>query len=288
MPLVSVLVTAYNRQDFIADAIRSVLDSSFTDFELIVVDDCSTDDTVKIAREFEAADKRVKVYVNEKNLGDYPNRNKAAGYAKGKYIKYLDSDDMLFDHGLKVMVEAIEKFPGAAMAMMWVYDNSITEPILYSPEMATHEYFINGKWLLVGPSGCIYNASVFFELNGFSGRQYVGDFEYNLKCAIKYPIVKMANNLIFYRIHDQQQGLESGHTKTYRVWEYKIQHETLMNPEFPLGKHEKKKALKRINKLQARRVVFLFLKKFDVKTCYAMINRSGMGWINFFRGIFSV
>jgi glycosyltransferase involved in cell wall biosynthesis len=90
IPLVSVLMTSYNRQDYIAEAIESVLNSKYQNFELIIVDDGSKDQTVKIAQEFAEKDKRIRLYINEKNLGDYGNRNKAASYATGKYIKYLD------------------------------------------------------------------------------------------------------------------------------------------------------------------------------------------------------
>ena len=64
-----------------------------------------------IAKSYEQKDARIKVYVNDKNLGDYPNRNKAASYAKGKYIKYLDADDLIYPHGLEVMVHTMEQFP---------------------------------------------------------------------------------------------------------------------------------------------------------------------------------
>ena len=108
--MVSVLMTAYNRQDYIAQAIDSVLASSYPDFELIIVDDGSKDDTLSIAKGYEKMDNRVKVYSNKKNLGDYNNRNKAASYAQGKYIKYLDSDDLMYPHCLQVMVYSMEQF----------------------------------------------------------------------------------------------------------------------------------------------------------------------------------
>jgi len=108
-PLVSVLMTAYNREQFIAEAIESVLASTFTNFELIIVDDCSTDKTIEIAKKFEMIDSRVKVYKNDNNLGDYLNRNMSASFAKGKYLKYLDADDLIYPHGLEVMVAAMEK-----------------------------------------------------------------------------------------------------------------------------------------------------------------------------------
>jgi glycosyltransferase involved in cell wall biosynthesis len=76
-----------------------VLASSFKDFELIIVDDCSKDHTVEIERRYRS-DPRVQIHVNEKNLGDYPNRNRAANYANGKYPGYLDSDDIIYPYGL--------------------------------------------------------------------------------------------------------------------------------------------------------------------------------------------
>jgi glycosyltransferase involved in cell wall biosynthesis len=94
--------------DYIAEAIDSVINSNYQNWELIIVDDCSKDRTVEIARKYEKQDDRIKVYVNKTNLGDYPNRNRAASYAKGKYLKYVDADDLIYPHGLEVMVRALE------------------------------------------------------------------------------------------------------------------------------------------------------------------------------------
>ena len=69
-PVVSVLMTSYNREKYIAAALESVLSSHFADFEVIVSDDASSDATVDIARAFAAQDDRVQVYVNQQNLGD--------------------------------------------------------------------------------------------------------------------------------------------------------------------------------------------------------------------------
>src|SRR5580704_2775124 len=112
-PLISILMTAYNREKFIAEAIESVLASTFEDFELIIVDDCSIDSTIEIAKTYERNDARIKVYRNENNLGDYPNRNRAASYAKGKYLKYIDADDYIYPWGLQLLIEMMEKFPDA-------------------------------------------------------------------------------------------------------------------------------------------------------------------------------
>ena len=85
------------------EAIESVLASSYSNFELIIVDDGSSDSTVSIARKYEVEDNRVKLYVNKKNLGDYPNRNYAATLAKGHYLKYLDSDDYFLSRWINIL-----------------------------------------------------------------------------------------------------------------------------------------------------------------------------------------
>src|ERR1700689_462412 len=129
LPLVSILMTAFNREKYIAEAIESILQSTYKNFELIIVDDCSKDKTVEIAKSYAQKDSRIKVYVNEKNLGDYPNRNKAASYANGKYLKYVDSDDIIYPHCLDVMVGCMEKFSEAAFGLSSVAD--IDKPYPY-------------------------------------------------------------------------------------------------------------------------------------------------------------
>src|ERR1700744_4924958 len=110
-PLVSVLMTAYNRENYIAAAIESVLASTHTNLELIVVDDISKDRTVEVVRELAAKDSRIRIFVNDRNLGDYVNRNQAASYARGKYLKYVDCDDYIYPWGLQLLVEMMEQHP---------------------------------------------------------------------------------------------------------------------------------------------------------------------------------
>ena len=140
-PLVSVLMTAYNREQYIGEAIQSVLDSTYTNFELIIVDDCSNDATVSIAKGYESKDKRIKVYVNEKNLGQFPNRNCAASYARGKYLKYLDSDDTIMNFGLGYCVEQMEKFPEAGMGMYFNCEFENIESQCWQSEKIIRKHF---------------------------------------------------------------------------------------------------------------------------------------------------
>lgn len=93
MPKISIIIPVYNTEKYIAKAINSVLNQTFKDFELIIVDDASTDETYNICLEFSKKDTRIRLYKNEKNLGMMPNWNNALEYITGKYWAKLDADD---------------------------------------------------------------------------------------------------------------------------------------------------------------------------------------------------
>ena len=116
-PLISILTTVYNRQDVVHETILSVLNNGFDDFEYIIVDDCSTDRSWEVIQKWASIDSRIRAFRNKTNLGDYPNRNCAAAYARGKYLKYVDSDDLLLHGRLGIFVRAMEKHPTASYAI---------------------------------------------------------------------------------------------------------------------------------------------------------------------------
>lgn len=93
-PSVSVITPAFNASPFIAEAVRSVLAQTFGDLEMLVVDDCSKDDTVDIVSSFASADARVRVIRREENGGPAAARNTALEQAAGRYVAFLDSDDL--------------------------------------------------------------------------------------------------------------------------------------------------------------------------------------------------
>ena len=92
-PYVTVIMPAYNAERYIARSIQSVIDQTFTDWVLFVIDDCSKDGTCRIIEQFAAADKRVVFIRNEKNIGVSATRNKGIAFSQSKYIAFLDSDD---------------------------------------------------------------------------------------------------------------------------------------------------------------------------------------------------
>ena len=92
--LVSVIMPAYNAEKYIKQAIESVVAQTYTNWELIVINDCSTDDTLQIASQCAQADSRIKVLNNEQNIGVAKTRNRGLDLAKGEWVALLDSDDV--------------------------------------------------------------------------------------------------------------------------------------------------------------------------------------------------
>jgi len=108
MPEISVIMPVYNTASYLAQSIESVLNQTYSDFELIIVDDGSTDDSLKIINSYAAKDKRIKV-ITQENQGQSVARNRALKEAKGKYITFIDSDDFYAKNFLGQMHYAQKK-----------------------------------------------------------------------------------------------------------------------------------------------------------------------------------
>lgn len=113
MPKVSVLMPVYNAERFLREAIDSILSQTFTDFELIIVNDGSTDKSEKIMREY--SDPRIKYFKNEVNRGLIETRNTLINKAAGEYISFLDSDDVSVPDRLAIQTHFLDTNPDYAM-----------------------------------------------------------------------------------------------------------------------------------------------------------------------------
>lgn len=108
-PLISVITPAYNSERFIGETISSVLQQTYTNWEMIIVDDCSTDDTREIVKEYQSKDQRIKLFTLEENSGSAVARNKAMDEAAGKYIAFLDSDDRWLPEKLEKQLQFMQE-----------------------------------------------------------------------------------------------------------------------------------------------------------------------------------
>jgi glycosyltransferase involved in cell wall biosynthesis len=206
IPLVSVLMTSFNREKFIGAAIESVLASTYKNFELIICDDASKDKTVEIAKLYADQDKRIRLYINEKNLGQFPNRNYAASLASGKYIKYVDSDDLIYPSGLEILVTMMEKYPEAGYGLCSLeQDRERVYPFMLTPKEAYERHFIKNIPLFhKAPLSSIIKKETFKSVNGFSNSFGEGDYDLWLNLSTLYNVVLMPEGVVWYREHDDQ------------------------------------------------------------------------------------
>ncbi len=115
-PKVSICMPNYNFARYLPDAIESVLKQSYTDFEFIIVDNCSTDDSAKIVRRYAGKDARIRLTTNDRNVGPVNNLNLCLQKVRAEYVKFLFSDDMLAtDNALERMVSVLDDHQQVAL-----------------------------------------------------------------------------------------------------------------------------------------------------------------------------
>jgi len=118
LPTVSVIIPTYNRAALVGDVVRSVIDQVYPDLELIVVDDGSTDDTAHVVAAF--ADPRVR-YLYRDHGGASAARNAGLAASRGKYVSFVDSDDVMLPHNLQILSRTLEARPDVGIAYGWAY-----------------------------------------------------------------------------------------------------------------------------------------------------------------------
>ena len=205
-PKVTVVVTCYNREKYLGSAIESVLASGFEEFDLLVLDDGSTDGSVDIARSYAERDERVRVIENETNLGDYPNRNRALDFVQTEFLKYHDSDDLMYPHCLGVLSRLLQAAPSAGFALTagkhWPGGPC---PMLMTPRMAFQREFLGSGMFSCGPSGALFRTSVLRDLGGFPNYGTASDYAFWLRACKVTNTLLVPADLFWYRVHSGQE-----------------------------------------------------------------------------------
>ncbi|MEO8577411.1 MAG: glycosyltransferase family A protein [Gemmatimonadales bacterium] len=285
-PMVSVLVTVYNREQYLDACLSSILSSSFQDFEVVVVDDGSTDRSVEIAERFARTDSRVRAFRNEKNLGDYPNRMRAAELARGTYIKYLDSDDLIYPHGLDVMVQAMSAKPNAVLALSHSRpEEAEPYPWELSPAEAWRKQFLGDGCMGCGPSGAIIRRAEFFEAGGFGAWGVLSDTDMWFRMSARWPIVLLPPGLVWWRRHENQEFSKDHASRRYLENGFALTVKTLATSENPMTEQETRMATERARQHHARRLLALSLGSGRPLTGLRMWRSAGLGWRDIAKGL---
>ena len=216
--LVSIIMPNYNSAQFIAESIRSVLAQTYKNWDLILVDDHSTDDSVKVIEALVADDKRIKLIKLSKNSGPAVARNMAIEEAKGRYIAFLDSDDLWLPNKLEKQIEfmEIENILFSYGSYILIDDNGNSQGIFKAKNKVSYEDML--KTSEIGTLTMIYNAD---EL-GKHYFQEIGHEDYVMKLQVlkKVEFAKgISEPLAKYRVSNN--SLSSNKFKAAR-WQWKI------------------------------------------------------------------
>lgn len=175
-PLVSVVMLTYKRADIVPAAIESILGQTFTDFEFIILNDGSPDNTDEVIKKYQKKDSRIRYYKNDKNRGIAYSRNRATTLARGKYVAIMDDDDISLPERIQKQSEFLEKNPEITVVSGQIRE-SIWPAVPGNPdELATKLIQMNN----------IGNANTMYR------RQFVKDHH------IEYPNVSYAEDWYFW------------------------------------------------------------------------------------------
>ena len=204
---------------------------------------------------------------------------------RASILKYLDADDVIYPHGLEVMVHTMEQFPEAALGISQkVVEDVKPYPFLMQPKETFKREFLMRGVLGLGPTGTIIRRDVFEKLGGFTGTRYIGDTELWYKIALTHPVVKMEDELIFWRQHDDQEITKGQESFFYLENTFKLKLNTLNNKELPLEAPVRQAALKKLTHRFSRNIARLFLKG-HIVLANTIRKSCGISWMNFFKAL---
>lgn len=204
-PLVSILIPAYNAQKYIAQTIQSVLNQTWKEIEIIIVDDGSTDQTFDIAKSFE--NNQIKV-VKQLNGGAAKARNQAWHLSQGEYIKFLDADDLLSPEHLSLQIENIKNRTDVIASCQWgrFYQDDV-KTFQLSPQDVWRDMNTIDWWIascqnaapMMQPGIFLIPRVIINRAGGWDERlSLIDDFEFFTRILLKACEIKFTNKAILY------------------------------------------------------------------------------------------
>lgn len=287
VPVISVLITVYNREAWLEQTLRSVLASSFADFEVIVVDDCSRDQSALIAERIAREDSRIRFVKNQTNLGDYGNRMKSASLARGTFLKFVDSDDLVYAHTLQVMLDAMQQHRDAVVGLAHsMPEDDQPYPWRLTPQEAYRKHFLGRGCLSCGPSGAIIRRDAFEAAKGFRKEWGVlSDTELWLRLAATHPIVLLPPGLVWWRRHEGQEFTRDDAMEVYLQRGHELDMLVLSANDCPLAGKERAAATARRKQHYARRLLSLAIRHRRPGLAARLLRRSQLSLTDLARGL---
>lgn len=222
MPLVSVIMPSYNHEKFISEAIESVLGQTFEDFELIIIDDASIDQSPQIIQEFSPKDNRIKKIFHKENLGIAKTLNDGVKNSIGKYIALIASDDLWVSEKLEKQIKILEKNKNL---VVWCNSAIIDSESKHTGEKSNEKYKnasphgyvfeeIINSW--ISGSGIILKRDNVKDIKFNENLKYLNDTQFYLDLAYQYEFYFMEEPLSKYRLHEKNASF--GDIKDIKGW----------------------------------------------------------------------
>lgn len=230
-PLISVVMPVYNGGQYLAAAIESILNQTFGDFEFLIVEDGSTDDSLSIIKAYQQKDDRIRIIVNDGNKGLVYSLNTAFDQVKSKYIARMDADDIAMSERLAKQVEFMEKNPDITIVGTQIKLTTTGKPTrvdLHHDEIKIDLLMYNQ---LSHPTVMIRKEDI-LEKNLHYKNDYYSSEDYKLWTQIVSSGLKVANLpdvLLQYRVHEAQMSSASNKMKLQQEHTNRIRKEYILN-----------------------------------------------------------
>jgi glycosyltransferase involved in cell wall biosynthesis len=207
-PIVSIIIPLFNMEKYLTDTLESILNQTFKSFEVIIVDDCSTDASPDIAKKFVDRDNRFKYFklTTNSNRPSIP-RNIGISRAVGRYIAFLDHDDLWFSKKLERQIQVLENRPDLAMVHSHLWDFTERSKIrgfvlLSNPYRRIASYGLLRKHNVVQCSSVLVRSDVIKKLNGFDERielRAIEDYQLWLRLSEHFKVAYISEIHGLYR-----------------------------------------------------------------------------------------
>ena len=202
----SIIVCAYNVEDYIERAIESINNQNFIDYEIIIVNDGSTDNTYAKIKKIKLKNNRIKIINNRKNIGLGASRNIAVDKAKGKYVLYLDSDDTIYNEDTLNKVNNIIENEAPDLIYMGVqYIGGSNKQYIPNAENSTREARIACDMNFAVSSICFKRQFLLNKNISFLTDTYYEDMLYSIQCTILAPKITYGT-FPFYNYYRNREG----------------------------------------------------------------------------------
>jgi len=200
-PKVSVVIPAYNAEKYIGEAITSVLDQDFLDFELLVIDDCSLDSTVAIVQEMESNDSRVRLIRNPTNLGLGGTRRVGVENAVGEFIAWLDADDIAKPNRLSSQIAVLESDSNIGVVggfIQFFSEGSFGKTRRYDLEDKILRSKIFRQNPVAAPAS-MFRSAVYKSVGNYKDLRYCEDLEMLMRVGTAFRFANVDEVMVRYR-----------------------------------------------------------------------------------------